>query len=380
MKITWIGPYKPVPDRSGADLRSFYLMRELARCGADLRGVFLGSHGNACNQFLNDVDVVEAGEVVSSLRALRRRLTGEPLTVGRFHSPDLIDRIRHDSLVYVDHLHLVTNVLRENSFDYWLDEHNFESSLWEQYAQYSSWLKRACLKVETSALYRYELEAIRGSTGTSIPSTQDLPDVPADVRDSLLEIPNGVPDRWIEIGRERLEDPIDSNDGVFGFIGKYDWFPNRIGVGEFLDTVWQPFHRDHPTTELKLAGAAPPDHWRTYDGVDTLGYVEAKADFFEAIDALVLPLNLGSGTRLKALEAAAKGIPLISTEKGIEGLKLPQQTCVTGVSDLRAPLEQFVGDPGRWHSNRERAHRSVVEHYRWETIGNRLWDRLQSAR
>ena len=36
----------------------------------------------------------------------------------------------------------------------------------------------------------------------------------------------------------------------------------------------------------------------------------------------VLPMRLGRGIRLKALEAIASGLPLVSTSLGVEGLKL----------------------------------------------------------
>lgn len=378
MKLTWIGPYKPVPDRSGADLRSYYLMRELARRGAEISAAFLGSHGEACDEFLHESRVIEPGFVRPILRAGRRRFAGEPLTVGRFHHPDLVEFLTDDSLVYVDHLHLATNVVEDSSISYWLDEHNFETSLWEQYANRSWWPRRLFLRTEASAMRRFELEAIRGSAGTSIPSLRDVEDLPSDVRDRVREIPNGVPDDWLKSGRKRLDEPVASR-GIFGFIGKYDWFPNRLGVDEFLSDVWGPFHEQQPDTRLKLAGDSPPGAWRDYDGVDVLGYVDSTQDFYESIDALVLPLAHGSGTRLKALEAAAKGIPLISTEKGTEGLDLPDQATASTIGDLRELLEAFRDDPGQWQSKRKEAHRSVEESYRWEAIGERLWEALQSS-
>jgi glycosyltransferase involved in cell wall biosynthesis len=40
------------------------------------------------------------------------------------------------------------------------------------------------------------------------------------------------------------------------------------------------------------------------------------------LDIALIPIFVGAGTRLKALEAMAFGLPIISTKKGVEGLDL----------------------------------------------------------
>jgi glycosyltransferase involved in cell wall biosynthesis len=58
------------------------------------------------------------------------------------------------------------------------------------------------------------------------------------------------------------------------------------------------------------------------DGVTYHGRVPSVRPYYERAHALVVPVFQGSGTRLKALEAAALGRPVVSTELGMEGLPL----------------------------------------------------------
>ena len=57
-------------------------------------------------------------------------------------------------------------------------------------------------------------------------------------------------------------------------------------------------------------------------GVTYHGRVDDVMPFYAAAHALVIPMFEGSGTRLKAIEAAFLGRPVISTVLGVEGLPL----------------------------------------------------------
>ena len=57
-----------------------------------------------------------------------------------------------------------------------------------------------------------------------------------------------------------------------------------------------------------------------YDIVSFYSDVPDMRRFLSAADAVIVPLRFGSGTRLKILESFAAGVPVISTEKGAEGI------------------------------------------------------------
>jgi glycosyltransferase involved in cell wall biosynthesis len=75
---------------------------------------------------------------------------------------------------------------------------------------------------------------------------------------------------------------------------------------------------------------------------------------------MAMPLHRGSGTRFKAIEGFAAGLPVVSTEKGIEGLALED-----GVHFLRAETPpDFVEAIARLHGDAPLARRLMREAYR----------------
>lgn len=371
MKLFWIGPYCPMPGGSGADLRSYYLMRELARRGVTMEGWFLGSHGTDCEPFLQEMTVTPVSTFRSWLRAARRRLEGVPFSYGRYDHPPLSAAIPEDRLLYVDHLHMSVNHPPDRAAPVWLDNHNLEHRLWEEYARMVNPGWGALLAPEVRRVRAYEIEVLEAVDGSGLPWTGAAGSLPPSARAGIHSVPNGVPEVWLESGRRRLQEGFPPPD-VYGFIGGYRWPPNRQGTRRFLDHVWDQ-HRDrHPRDRLLLAGDGAPGGWSDRDGVETIGYVQDSADFFERIDVLVVPLEMGAGTRLKVLEAAARGIPFLSTEKGVEGLELPGLETAGSVPGLIDLMRRSKQDPERFERQRSVSHRAVRERYRWETIGDRL--------
>jgi glycosyltransferase involved in cell wall biosynthesis len=117
-------------------------------------------------------------------------------------------------------------------------------------------------------------------------------------------------------------------------------------------------------------------------GVTYRGRVESVLPHYEAAHALVLPVFEGSGTRLKVVEAALLGRPIISTALGVEGLGLREEEHYLRAEDaagfaaaagrLRAELER--GD-----HTRVRAARDAVAELTWPRIADALADRYSTS-
>lgn len=372
MLIHWIGPYAPVPGRTGADLRSYHLLRELSERKATVKGWFLDSHGDATDELLGERHRLDSNWVSSNVRAGFMRLGGVPLTVGRRYHPGFREAFSGEAdLVYVDHLHLSVNVPSGYDGPVWLDEHNLEHRLWEQYARTKNIPLRWGGQWEADVVEAYEINQIRDFTGTALPSRTERKLLPEQLRNKVTVIPNGVSEEWLEFGRDRLREPPASLT-TLGFIGEYDWLPNREGTEAFLEDVWLHLRAEHEGIELVLAGKNPPERWSTLPGVSTPGYVDSSRAFFERIDALVVPLTMGAGTRLKVLEAMARGVPLAGTEKGVEGIDVDPACVAEGVTDLGDTLKKMIDDPSRAEESARRHYEHVRNHYRWNDVGETL--------
>jgi glycosyltransferase involved in cell wall biosynthesis len=110
------------------------------------------------------------------------------------------------------------------------------------------------------------------------------------------------------------------------FQGAMDWYPNRDAVKFFSQTILPRVRTGIPSVRFVVAGRNPPVHFvaelGATAGVEFTGTVPDMRPYLSAATVVVVPLRLGSGTRIKILEACAAGKPVVSTSLGAEGLGL----------------------------------------------------------
>lgn len=114
---------------------------------------------------------------------------------------------------------------------------------------------------------------------------------------------------------------------ILTFVGKLDYLPNVRAVDYIASRIAPDVWERCPEARFVIigqgAGAAAGS------GDERLiftGFVDARAsvspnlsDYLSASDVVLVPLDSGSGTRLKILEAAANARPVVSTRIGAEG-------------------------------------------------------------
>jgi glycosyltransferase involved in cell wall biosynthesis len=95
----------------------------------------------------------------------------------------------------------------------------------------------------------------------------------------------------------------------------------------------------------------------------------------ERAAAVIAPLRLGGGTRLKILEAMAMGKPVVSTPEGAEGLQVEDGRDLLLASSPETFAERLVKvlkDAALSRSLGENARRLVEQRYGWPASVARL--------
>jgi glycosyltransferase involved in cell wall biosynthesis len=168
------------------------------------------------------------------------------------------------------------------------------------------------------------------------------------------------------------------------FSGLMSYYPNQQAVRWFLDAVFPIVRQKVPCAKLVVAGAAPP-RWlrdRAGDHLEVTGRVADVRPFLARAAVVVAPLLIGGGTRVKILEAAAMGKPVVSTRLGAEGLDLADGASVLLADEAQqfaGHVISLLGDPQRAARIGARARSHVAEHFDWNRIGERV-SRLLHAR
>jgi glycosyltransferase involved in cell wall biosynthesis/Tfp pilus assembly protein PilF len=109
------------------------------------------------------------------------------------------------------------------------------------------------------------------------------------------------------------------------FIGTLSYYPNIDGSLYFAQNILPHIWAQDPTVEFWIAGAEPPDMVLDL-AKDPRIKVLANPDDMTAVarecSITIVPLRIGSGTRIKILQSLAMGLPVVSTALGCEGLKV----------------------------------------------------------
>jgi glycosyltransferase involved in cell wall biosynthesis len=368
-------PRPPHPTRDGSAIRNFHLLRAVARDFQVRAFVLLPPHLREVPHELPGG--VEAERFPQSARSVRRAAALAASAIGRAYSPylyrsrPLAARLRQLALKekpswIVAHSYHVAPLAFDAFGPLWIDFHNLDSELWRRMGESApSRLGRAFARSQAPRVSRVEAALVSRAAGISCVSEREsellsrlVPEVPRVV------VPNGVDLDRYSFRSEPAEDEI-----VF-YVGDLTWPPHAQGMSWFRREVWPLVERDRPDARAQVVGrgAAPGQDGRfTFfgEGDDTRPY------WLRAAVAIV-PLIAAAGTRLKILEAAACGVPVVSTSVGAEGLDFAdgrEIRIADGAAAFARAISDLLADPVARRRQAFAARQKVEERYGWDSIG-----------
>lgn len=161
---------------------------------------------------------------------------------------------------------------------------------------------------------------------------------------------------------------------VFLMVGIYSYEPNAEGAAFFVREVWPLVLAKRPDAQLWLVGArgdlidmpSPKPA-----GVKVWGFVDELSAVYARAMVVVCPILVGGGTRLKLIEAAMRGMPIVSTTVGAEGLSFKPESEILlrdGPRELADACLMLVGNPAQARNLGERAFQAARTLYARERI------------
>jgi glycosyltransferase involved in cell wall biosynthesis len=256
-----------------------------------------------------------------------------------------------------------------------VDSHEIAYDLARQFARAgSTFYRRAFAGANWRKLRREELGTYRAADGVYLCSAADerrlLDEVPG-VRTAV--IPNAAD---VEYYQPRPTDPPPDGCTVVYF-GLLSTVPNVDGVVHFIRDIWPRIAAANPAARCKIIGGRPPPSLLALAGprIELTGFVSDLRPHLAAAAAVVVPLRLGGGTRLKIVEAMAMGKAIVSTALGAEGIE-----AVSGrdllVEDQPAAfadaVNRLLADPGLTARIGQSARRLAVRQYSWSGAAQAL--------
>jgi polysaccharide biosynthesis protein PslH len=383
MKILWVAPSFLHPTIGGGQIRTLGILRRLserheihyvafedpaqpegpARAAEYSFRAYPFPHSAACKRS------------VSFVAQLAARFSRTPADIRRYHSPELKrflkDLLRQERFDRVVADFLVMSGCCPHQERSVLFQHNVETISWRRYFEHARDPQlRSYFRNQADRMFAYERAACRAAGCVIAVSAQD-----ADLIRTMFgvehvsDVPTGVDAQYFA--------PPASSPPVADlvFVGAMDWLANVDAVLYFLERILPQIRRRRPECTFAVVGRAPLPEIVRCAQQDTrvlvTGTVPDVRPYLWGASVSVVPLRIGSGTRIKICEAMAAGTPVVSTTIGAEGLELNpgQDICIADdPTDFAAQCLDLLENNERRSRMAAAARELVATRCSWEQV------------
>ncbi|TNE53179.1 MAG: glycosyltransferase [Bacteroidetes bacterium] len=325
---------KPIyPTNDGGRLAMMRLLQNMLHLGYEVKNLTIETpkHPFKQEEFPEDVmNKIQAEAVFIDTRVRFYRVflslfSAKSYQVRRFYKKSfeerLISTLREDDydLVILESAFLLSylKAIRANSDARILVRtHNVEYKLWRQAIKKErSIFKRFYYRKLANTMKRFELKYLNRVDGILSITVQD--------HDFFKRRGIKTPMTVIPVHMEPNNDyEVDYDNPDFCFVGSMNWKPNYEAVKWIIKEIGPELYKILPEARIHIAGSNMSRSMKKLKSKNLVihGRVKDTREFISKHGTMIVPLKSGSGVRIKILEALGVGVPIISTDKGKEGI------------------------------------------------------------
>lgn len=257
---------------------------------------------------------------------IKSYLKGVPINLVRNYHPAVEEKIHSviDDYQYVvvDHYEMFQYIPDRAKAKTIMHEHNAEFIMWKRYSEVATNpLKKLVTSLESGRIRKKEKEFCEKA-------------------DMVLAYPNdkAILDELTE-GNSRIETIIpfgedfmldwdtlqwENTEESLLYIGSMSWEANTDGLIWFITEGWEKLKAKRPELKFYLVGGNPDPRLKAlaakHRDIILTGFVDDLEDYYAKCRVFVSPLRFGSGIKLKVLNSMFRGLPVVTTPIGSEGM------------------------------------------------------------
>lgn len=404
MRILWLKSDLLLPLDKGGKLRTWHLMRHLARQHEITYLAFRepaqpAADVDGMHQVAAHVETIARAEPAKGTfrfyaDAAMHLADPLPYAVGKYRSRGyrrrleaLLARQTFD-LVVCDFLFPAVNLPKRLPCPAVIFTHNVESDIWRRHAEIKSGaIGKLLYGAQYRRMLRYEGRTLARFDGVLAVSDADRNTFaqlyPSAIKQPVHVVPTGVDTEYFAPGPPPVgsRQPAAANSNLI-FTGSMDWLPNEDAMLHFCRDVLPLIRAEEPGVTLTIVGRTPtPAVKKLADdpAVTVTGRVDDVRPYMKDAAVYIVPLRIGGGTRLKIFEAMSMAKAVVSTTIGAEGLPVTH-----GVNAVLADepahfadaVVELLRDEQRRRQIEAAARTLVVEHYDWSAVAGKLEEAL----
>jgi glycosyltransferase involved in cell wall biosynthesis len=389
-RVLWVTDEAPDRELSGGSIRQSYLFEALASAyPTDLliAGATVGEDARALAKNVTELQTRTAPWTAHPIgrRALSLGISfGSPYPLAAYPAfparralaRELRERSHRYDLVCVEHASLAPLIPVTRSGRWMITFHHLLSGMIGSEATLAPgrrqrWYRerdeRKAQTLERRAVESYDVSIVCSEEDATALAATAGPGAAA----RIAVVPNGVSTSQYKAT------PVPSEPAVL-FPGYFGYAPNSDGARWFCAEVWPRVRRLVPDATLVLAGRRPTPEVVALGELPSVSVhpdVPSMLPYFRSARAVIVPLRVGTGTRLKALEGMASGRPVIGTTTGLSGLGITDGVQARIADDPAAmadALAEVLRDDALAESLATAGRALVEQRFDWARIGAQL--------
>jgi|SRR5579859_608339 len=397
MKILWVKAGGLVPPDTGGKIRSYNIIRRLAKHHAVTFFSFYAAHENDVHEQLRPIfqqmtlvplDLPPpkgAGEFLDYVAHLFSR---EPYNLTKYCRPLVRNRL-HDLLQEETYDVILCDFLATAGVIPWdwpcpkvIFSHNVEAVIWQRHYEVArNLLWKALSRYEWKRMAAAERKYLQKADHVLAVSENDR-EVFAKFLDpqKLTVIPTGADMEFFQPTTDK-----EMPDSLV-FTGSMDWLPNEDGIFYFANEILPLIRQQVPGVTLCIIGRKPSrrlqDLAARLHNIQLTGWVEDVRPYLAERAVFIVPLRIGGGTRLKIFEAMSMAKAVVSTSIGAEGLPVKGGEHILLADNparfAECTVRLLTNAPQRLKLGQAARH-LVEENYSWDTVSRSFAQVLQNV-
>jgi len=388
MKILMLTPYLPYPPSSGGQVRSYNLIKNLAKkheitlfslIKSSEEKKYIKELEKYCKKvkvFNRPVrpwtigNILKTGFSFHPFLVVRNFSAEEKKSVQEELESEQYDIIHAENFYVMPHLPVtkIPILLVEQTILYRVFQHFVEILPW-----YLFWLK-PILAIDVWKLKKEESFYWRSADYLAAVSEEDRSHISSLVPGKKISlVPNGVDYQFYA----QRKYPKDTKPLILFGAADFHWLQNKEGAKILLDKVWPKIKKNLPETRLWIVGKTAPEVLKEYRGQKDISIeeLEDNREAYQRAWLLLAPMRSGGGSRTKFFEAMASGLPILTTPEGMEGIpaKNGQEAIIeNNLEELAKMTVRIIKDSKLAKEIGENGKKLAAGYYDWSKSAEKL--------
>ncbi len=184
---------------------------------------------------------------------------------------------------------------------------------------------------------------------------------------------------YLHIGEDdQIKIPIpafDTLENSLVYVGTLTWEANIEGLIWFVNGTWKELKSKFPELKLYIIGKNPDQRLiqlaKDHSDIIITGFVIDLEEYFTKCKVNIIPLRFGSGMKVKTINGLCRGIPMVCTTIGAEGLQVEHEKDILISDDVKIfgdYVATLLTDKGKWEKIAAASKITAAKYYTWDSL------------